>query len=135
PQKRLQDRVIAALIFPTENDVNVPRERLQCLDRRIHVCRLGVVVELDAVDRRHVLQPVLDGLEILHRGANFLCRHADDHPDPYPPPPPPPERSRLCVRPSPAHPLAASPPPPPPHPNRRSVPPARPPPPQPLSCG
>ena len=42
------------------------------LGGRIHVGGLGVVVVLHAIERGHVLQAVLDGLELFNRPANGL---------------------------------------------------------------
>ena len=55
--------------------------RVECgysLGRRIHIGGLGVVVELDAVDRGNKLKPMLDRLEALDGLANRVRRRSGE---------------------------------------------------------
>ena len=75
-QQRREQRVVRAFVFAAQDEVNAGREGGDGLGGGIDVGGLGVVVVLDAVDRGHVLQAVLDGLELLDGAANCLGRHA-----------------------------------------------------------
>ena len=64
PQQVVELCVVAVFVLASENQVDICRERFQGLDGCIHVGGLGVVVVLDATNRGHVFQPVLDRLEV-----------------------------------------------------------------------
>ena len=71
-QQVVHHRVGAAFIFSAQDEVNVFRKRLERFDGRVDVGGLGVVVVLDAIDRRNVLDAVLDRLEGRDRFADLF---------------------------------------------------------------
>ena len=61
-------REVRHLVIAAREQDDVPVERLERLDSRVRVRRLRVVVVRHAVDRRHVLDAVLDAAERLEHG-------------------------------------------------------------------
>src|SRR5208283_730271 len=81
PQQLVEHGVVAALIFAPKNQVNIRRERFQCLAGGVNVRGLGVVVVIHACDSGHEFQPVLDGFEIPDSLADLFGLAADKHAD------------------------------------------------------
>ena len=71
-QQVIEHGVVAAFVFPAENEVDVRGKRFQRLDRGIYVGSFGVVVVIDASNRGNKLQPVLDGLKVAHGLADLV---------------------------------------------------------------
>jgi hypothetical protein len=75
-QQGRQHGVGRALVLAAEDEMNAATEGGDGLGGGVHVGGLGVVVELDAVAGGHVLQAMLDGLEVFDGAANGIGRDA-----------------------------------------------------------
>ena len=64
-QQRRKRRVVGALVFAAENQVNAAGKRRNRFGGGVDVGGLRVVVELDAVDGGNKFQAMLDSLKIL----------------------------------------------------------------------
>ena len=78
PQQFVEQCVVAAFVFATQNQVDVRGKGFQRLEGRVHIRRLRIVVVIHAAYRRHKLQPVLDRLELAHSLPNLFCRAAHE---------------------------------------------------------
>src|SRR5258708_3311762 len=65
-QRPLQQRVIAAFVFPAKNDQDSPGKSIQGLQRGIDVGRFRIVVMPHAADFRDELEAMLDACERAH---------------------------------------------------------------------
>jgi hypothetical protein len=76
PQQGSQRRVIAALVFATEDDPEAAGEGLERLDRRIDIGGLRVVEVVHTADATDEFKPVFDPGEGLHREPRDVEWHA-----------------------------------------------------------
>src|ERR1051325_4851051 len=74
-KRGLQNRVVAALVFPAENNKNAAGKSVERLERRVDVGRFRIVVIADAVVLRYTLEPMFDTSERADSFCNFfrLC--------------------------------------------------------------
>ncbi len=68
--------IVGILVLAAENEVDAAGESFNGLGRGVHVGGLRIVVEFHAVERGHVLQPVLDRVESFNAAANRFGRGA-----------------------------------------------------------
>src|SRR5208337_1186267 len=74
-ERLLQEGVVAALVFPAQNNQDAPEKSVQGLQGGVHVGGLRIVVVAHAGDFRNEFQPVLHAREAANCLRNGGCIH------------------------------------------------------------